>query len=126
MERATSEWDKSVFVWCIENHVPLSAASDGRMHVAFYEDFCVDPEGELRRLLSYVGKPFDPAALGALSKPSATIRKDSAVVLGRDPLDAWRHSVSATELTSAMEIVGLFGLDRIYGPGPMPKWRPGR
>jgi hypothetical protein len=35
-------------------------------------------------------------------------------------VDGWRTRVSAHQLERAGEILALFGLDRIYGKGPMP------
>jgi Sulfotransferase family len=120
----SSDWDKRVCVWCIENHVPLTGLDPTRMHVAFYEDFCVDPGVELRRLYDFVAMPFDPGALETLAKPSATSRKDSAVLSGEDLVEAWRRSVTPEEVASTMSVVEAFGLDRIYGADPMPRWRP--
>jgi hypothetical protein len=121
----TSDWEKSILLWCIENYVPFSALSS-RAHIAFYEDFCVDPEGELRRLFEYAQLPFSQAALEELSKPSATIRTDSAITTGRNPVAAWRRNVTDDEVRSAMEIVELFGLEKIYGAEPMPLYRSGQ
>lgn len=126
MEQATSDWEKRVFVWCIENHVPLASLDPTRVHFVSYEDFCVRPEDELRRLFGFVGIPYDPGALRALARPSATSRKDSAVFSGEDLVEAWRASVTPEELASTMSIVELFGLDRIYTSDPMPRSRPGR
>jgi hypothetical protein len=126
MEAASTDWEKRVFVWCIENHVPLAALDPQRVLFAFYEDFCVDPEGELRRLLDFVGMPFDPGALETLAKPSATSRKDSAVVSGEDLVEAWRRSVTPAEVATTMRVVELFGLDRMYTSDSMPRSRPGR
>jgi len=120
------DWDKRVCVWCIEHLVPLSALDPRRVLFAFYEDFCVEPEAELRRLFDFVDLPFDASALSRLERPSATSRKDSAVVTGGDRVDAWRHTVTPDELASATSIVQAFGLDRIYTSDSMPRTRPGR
>ena len=122
----SADWDKRVCVWCIEHHVPLAALDPGKVLFAFYEDFCVDPEAELRRLFDFVDVPYDPSALSTLAKPSATSRKDSAVVTGGDIVDAWRRTVTPDELASTLRIVERFGLDRIYSAASMPQSRPGR
>jgi hypothetical protein len=126
IEAATTGWDKRVFVWCIENHVPLAALDPRVVHVAFYEDFCIEPETELRRLFGFLGLPYDAGALTTMARPSATSRKDSAVVAGGDLVEAWRRSVSEEEVAATMRVVELFGLDRIYSTGSMPRSRPGR
>jgi Sulfotransferase family len=126
LEGASTDWEKRVLVWCIENHVALAALDPGRVHFAFYEDFCVEPEAELRRLFAFVDLPYDGTALTTLAKPSATSRKDSAVIAGGDLVEQWRRSVTADELAATMRAVELFGLDRIYSTGSMPRSRPGR
>jgi hypothetical protein len=126
MRAAASDWDKRVFVWCIENHVPLAALDPSKVLFAFYEDFCVDPETELKRLFEFVNLPYDPHALETLAKPSATSRKDSAVFSGEDLIEAWRGSVTPEEVEATMRVVALFGLDRIYTSDSMPRSRPGR
>jgi hypothetical protein len=35
-------------------------------------------------------------------------------------VDGWRRSVTGRQLGRAAEILGLFGLDRLYGEGTMP------
>ncbi len=126
MEAATTDWGKRAFVWCIENHVPLATLDPDRVLFAFYEDFCVDPETELKRLFEFVNLPYDPHALETLAKPSATSRKDSAVLAGEDLIEAWRRSVTDDEIAETMRVVELFGLDRIYSTDSMPRSRPGR
>ena len=126
METASTDWEKRVYVWCIENAIPVASLDPTRVHFAFYEDFCVCPEDELRRLFAFVGLAYDPAALTTLARPSATSRKDSAVLSGEDLVEAWRDSVTPDELAETMSVVELFGLDRIYTSDPMPRWRPGR
>ena len=126
MRAAGSDWEKRVFVWCIENHVPLAALDPSNVLFAFYEDFCVDPETELKRLFEFVNLHYDPHALEMLAKPSATSRKDSAVFSGEDLVEAWRRSVTDEEIDATMRVVELFGLDRIYTSDSMPAHRPGR
>jgi hypothetical protein len=50
-----------------------------------------------------------------LSRPSLLSRE------GESPsVDAWRRCVSDPQLERTVEILGLFGLDRVYGEGAMP------
>jgi hypothetical protein len=35
-------------------------------------------------------------------------------------VDGWRAHVGARQLERTAEILALFGLDRVYGEGPMP------
>jgi hypothetical protein len=125
MLEATSDWEKSIVLWCIENYVPLAGLPSGRAHIALYEDFCTDPEREVRRLYEYTALPFSGTALEALSRPSTAVRTDSAIMRGQDPAAAWRRNVSDDEVATAMRIVESFGFDRMYGPEPLPRSRQG-
>jgi hypothetical protein len=112
---ARDPFERHLFSWCIENHVPLSQFGPGEIHVAFYEEFLSRPDHELRRLFDFLGENFDERAYRALRRPSPLSRYPEA-----PPLDAWRRSVNGSRLERAVEILGLFGLDRVYGEGPMP------
>ncbi len=126
MQAASTDWEKRVVVWCIENYVPIATLDPRRVLFAFYEDFCVEPERELRRLFEFANMPYDPRALQTLTKPSATSRKDSAVLSGEDLVEAWRRDVTDDEVVATMGVVEAFGLDRIYTSDSMPRSRPGR
>jgi hypothetical protein len=64
------------------------------VHHILNERLIEDQEGEVRRLLAYVGVPFDPACLDfhrnkrAVNTPSAEqVRRP----INRDGVDYWRH-----------------------------------
>jgi len=72
----------------VESWVP------GLVYRLQYERLIDDPEGEVRRLIDYLGLPFDPACLRfhetvrTIDTPSAQqVRRP----LNRDGLDRWRH-----------------------------------
>jgi hypothetical protein len=121
---AHQDFEKRIFVWCIENYVPLEhlrrSQREGELHIAFYEHFCLDPATEIERMFGFLGIEYDPNALACVAKPSPTSLKDSAVLRGGDLVGGWRQGVTDLEVETAMEILGLFGLDRIYSFEPMP------
>jgi sulfotransferase family protein len=115
MRNARDAFERHVFSWCIENHVPLRQFGTGEIHLAFYESFLSHPVDEVGRLFAFLGEGFDERVYRALRRPSPLSRK------GEGPsVDAWRRSVTGPQLERAVEILGLFGLDRIYGEGTMP------
>jgi hypothetical protein len=127
MARAGTEWERQIFAWCVENYVPLAQCSADDVHLTFYETLCLEPEIELGKICAHIGIPLDKRVRRALAVPSQTARTGkrgegvSSVVAGGDVLDDWRQSVSAQEIARAMEILGMFGLDRIYGEETAPK-----
>ena len=112
---ARDPFERHLFLWCIDNHVPLRQFSPGSVHLCFYESLLLDPEPELRRLFAFLGRPFDNGVLQKLGRPSFTSRRGS-----RPSVNGWRGRVSGEQVARAGEILGLFGLDRVYGPGALP------
>ncbi|HJP65017.1 MAG TPA: sulfotransferase [Actinomycetota bacterium] len=117
---AATDFERHIAVWCIDNYVPLRALGRGDAHVVFYENVCVDPAGEIARLLDYLGDPFDQEVVRVAGRPSATTRRDSAIVSGQSLVDGWRRGVDRDQIAAAVRILRAFGLDRIYGDGSMP------
>lgn len=120
IERAESVWDQRLLVWCVQNYVPLRQLKQGDVHIAFYESFCLDPLGELRKLFGFLGRDVDAAALGKVWKPSPMSRYDAMP----DPqtlVSGWQKKVPEAEARRALEILTLFGLDKVYGLDPLPK-----
>lgn len=120
IEVAQTKFDKFVFRWCIENYVPLRQFRRGEIHLAFYENFCEKPKSEIDRLFSFLGKDYDEAVFGQLRTPSPVSREVSAIISGRSLTDSWREQITDAQIQKAIEILSLFGLDRIYSQGSMP------
>ncbi|MEO5706407.1 MAG: sulfotransferase [Alteraurantiacibacter sp.] len=66
----------------------------GTVHRVFYEAVVADLEGEVRRLLDFLGLPFDPACLRYYESDRAVRTASSEQVrepIFRQGLDQWRH-----------------------------------
>lgn len=116
----TPEFERHVFAWCVETAVPLAQLGPGRAHLVFYESLCESPEEELRELFRYLGSEPGSVSPDVLRSPSSLSRPGSAVLSSADPVASWREELSAEESRRAVEILGLFGLDRVYGESPRP------
>jgi tetratricopeptide (TPR) repeat protein len=71
----------------------FDAVLPGRVHRIFYERMIEDPEQEVRRLLDYVGIPFDAACLRFHENERAVRTASSEQVrrpINREGLDQWR------------------------------------
>ena len=112
---ASDPFERHLFLWCIDNYVPLRQFSPGAIHLCFYEDFVLDPGPNLRRLFAFVGRDFDEAVLRKVARPSSTSRRGD-----RPGVDGWREGLGRERVEEAGEILSLFGLDRVYGPDSMP------
>jgi len=120
IERASCPLEQHLLLWCIETYVPLHQLAPGDLHVLFYEKLCESPEAEVAGLFSYLGMPFNPAAVRSIVEPSPQSRGDSAIVRGGSLTDSWRKELTKDQLDCAMELVHLFGLDRLYSRDPIP------
>lgn len=118
---AEDAFDRHLLMWCVENYVPLKQFAQGEILVLFYEHLCTEPHRQVDRIFSFIGMDAPEDVLRRCSVPSALSRKESAIVAGTDMLDGWRRSVDETQIERALEILGLFGLDTVYGEGSLPK-----
>jgi hypothetical protein len=101
--------------------VPLKQLRPGEVHIVFYENMVREPEAEVHKLLTYLGKNPEGIDIDRLKRPSLTARKvSSAAWTGEDRVDAWRRKVTQAQRQRAQEIVARFGLNGIYGDEPMP------
>ncbi|OKH22869.1 sulfotransferase [Chroogloeocystis siderophila] len=120
IEASKTDFEKQIFLWCLENYVPLRQFAPGEIHLAFYENFCKDPKVEIESLFKFLGKKFDDTVFATLNKPSATSRKESAIITIGNVVDSWKKYITNEQLQRAMEILSLFGLDAIYSQDPLP------
>ena len=122
---AKSDFERHVFDWCVENYVPFRQFAPGGVHLAFYENFCVDPQRELDRLFAFLGRPYDARIYATLTQSTASAftagRARSSTVISEESLtESWRGQVSQAQIERAYEIVASFGLERIYGHAWLP------
>ncbi len=121
---ARDPFERHVFLWCIDNFVPLRQFAPGEIHLSFYENFLAHPEDEARRLLSFLGEEtrdrqdLPPSVRRRLERPSPLSLGDGGAA-GR-AAGSWPWSVGEARLERTVEILSLFGLDGIYGRSDMP------
>jgi len=120
IEKAQTRFEKFIFRWCIQNYVPLKQFKRGEIYLAFYESFCEKPKSEIDRLFSFLGTNYDEAIFANLKKPSSRVRPDSAIITGDSLIDSWREHITDERIQRAVEILHLFGLDRIYAHDSVP------
>src|SRR3984893_1378107 len=110
MRAAKTEFEKHVFLWCVENYVPFRQLAPEDAHLMFYENLCEFPKREVERLFAFLGKPVEPEVFRRLAQPSELSREESAIVRGGSLVDSWRQYVDPEQAKSAIERLGLFCL----------------
>ena len=113
---ARDDFERHLFLWCIDNYVPLQQFARGEIHLAFYENLLINPEHELQSLFGFLGEDLDDRIYDKLGRPSPLSRRDAPL----PSVDGWRTLVSVRQRERAGGILALFGLDGIYDGGPMP------
>lgn len=119
-ESITTDFERHVLVWCILNYVPLRQLSGDDVLLVFYEELCLNPEKELMRMHSFLGRKPSPLDRQLWARPSSQSRPDSAIVRGGDLIDDWKRNVPEDCYRRAMDIISSFGLDTIYSTDSHP------
>ena len=120
IEDAKDDFEKHILFWCILNYVPLQQFRKGEIHLAFYEEFCVNPGAEIDRLFSFLNIEIDDRISDTLRKPSHQARKESPIITGDSLVDSWRKTVTPEQVQASLRILGAFGLAGIYSESSMP------
>jgi hypothetical protein len=119
--RTTDSFDRHMLLWCVENLVPLRQLATGEAFVVAHEHLCTRPMEEIRRLFEFVGRPFSPAVERAVRRAAPGSREQRALLSGREVQSEWCwDELGRARLDDAMRLLEVFGLDRLYGTGPMP------
>ena len=120
IQNARDTFDKHIFMWCIENYIPLRQFNCSEICVVYYENLCVDPHLEMKRISKFIGGKFSSKNLSSSVTPSAMRREESAIVTGSDLLNTWRKDISANQIKRTLEICSIFGLQKLYNESSMP------
>lgn len=116
---AVSVFDQRLFTWCVQNYVPLRQLQKNDAFVTTYELLVMQPRTELPKLFAHIGHPLDERIFDRLWRPSPQARTPSIP----DPwtvVSRWTSEVTDAERARAVEILSIFGLDKVYGTDPLP------
>lgn len=120
IQNAQDAFERHIFLWCVENYVPLRQFRSGEIYLAFYENVCTKPEQEIDNLFRFLGKPYDQRVFDAVGTPSTLCRAESPIFSGNSLIENFRNHITNKRIKKAVEILGLFGLDRIYSEDSVP------
>ena len=114
---------EQVWVWSVLHAVPFQQLDPARVHLAFYESFCENPERELERVFTFIdGENGTAGRVGPdldADKPSVMARGDSAARSGKKPIGEWQRHFDDRRMARGREILERFGLGDVY-PGTLP------
>lgn len=119
IQSATTECRRHAAMWAIQNLVPLRQLPEHEWCFVTYEQLVSHPVIESKAILDQLGMRTTMWTRRAIGRPSRVSREDSAIILGRDPLTAWRQELSKSDVSDILAIVRDFGI-RLYSEDPMP------
>ncbi len=119
IKKCETDFEKHVFLWCIETYVVLKQFRNSNMHIVCYENMCTDPLKEINRLFEFIGREHSEKVFHQAKKP-IMIRKDSAILTGENLINQWKKDVSETMIKRTLEILELFELNKVYSEKPEP------
>jgi Sulfotransferase domain len=121
LSETSDPFERHILRWCVETWIPLKQFRTGEIHVAFYEEFCEEPERAVTGLFQFLRRPVNEQVFAQLKKPSSQTRKrKSAIMFDGRLTDTWTKNVTPAQSRRAQELLALFGLDRIYTEDPLP------
>ncbi|MFN8443084.1 MAG: sulfotransferase [Caldilineaceae bacterium] len=109
-----------LLVWAVENYVPLHQFTSEQLHLIFYEELCSAPLATIERLFTFLDLPMPSDPLRVVQKPSALAKPTSAIRNQMPLLDGWQTQIDARQVWKAVDLLGRFGLDQIYGDDLYP------
>lgn len=116
-----NKFEELLFIWCIQNYIPLRQFKRNEIHLVFYENFCKYPKQEIERLFKFLGRRYNDTIFEKIKTNSATSwLKDTAALTSDDLIDSWREHVTREQLERAIEILSIFGLNKVYSQNSMP------
>lgn len=111
LTQAKEPLDQHAFMWAIHHYVPLRQFAKGDIHLAFYESL-VTNASSASRLWEYSGQ--------APVQRDVNARRRSEQV---SVLDTWRRQLSGHQVRRIMDILRVFGLDKVYSEDTFPDER---
>ena len=121
IERATTPEEKHAIVWCVSNLVPLRQFEGHALNVVFYEDLCLRPDEEIRKIFKMIGHSATDGAIRHALRPSATVTRGSSIVSGESNITAWSTRMTAAQRDVVLRTVEAFGLHHLYGSSSVPQ-----
>lgn len=114
------EFERQIYLWCIENYIPLNTLEKDDFFMLFYEELCVYPERETKKLFNWLGKEYNDSVRSAFRIPSVVAERHSAIHTGNNLITQWKQTVTQKQLVRSFDIIKKFGLDKYYSDSTLP------
>ena len=112
--------ERQMCMWCIDNYVPLKQLNRTDIHICFYEYLVLNPEAELKALFAFINRSFDITVMDKVTRPSRLSGRGSTLESSQNRLGSWKKNITAKDIEEGLEVLAVFGLDKIYNIAPIP------
>lgn len=114
-QATNTPFQEHILTWCIFTRVVVADLSFKRALSVHYEDLLRAPEAELRRVLDYLGRPWDPRCLEVHGISSRTARgRGECAMVGTRGAAPWIARLSSEERDWLDNALGAFELGNLY------------
>jgi hypothetical protein len=120
IQNSKTEEEKHAIVWCISNLIPLRQFTTGELPVIHYENLCLQPEEELRRICDLIQIDFKPPDSRIIGRPSSTTRPARSIGTGEDQVRQWKKVLTPRQIENILQVVEAFSLDSLYSESETP------
>ena len=121
IENVDDSFEEDIFSWCISHYVPFQQFRPGEIYIVFYENLCMRPEVELKKIFRFLNIIWDSRVLRNIHRPSKVTRNTRSLSKGHDSVNAWRAHINDEQIIQGNEILKMFNLDHIYGRESIPQ-----
>jgi Sulfotransferase domain len=121
LSRSLEPFEQHLYIWCVENYVPLRQFSTGQMLVVFYEHLLLQPLIELDRIATYTGISLGSFSSRDVERSSSTTNPQTHYRSREERLSSWQDLLTPAQVAQMHCILERFGLDGIYGEDGLPR-----
>jgi hypothetical protein len=115
-------WEEVLAVtWCMDYFAPLSTPKPHPWLLVTYEKLVRHGEEEIQRIFNALELEVPKGAVKGLRVPSKSVREDSPILAGEEPLADWTRYLSKEQVKRILRLVSAFGLD-FYSEGLEPDY----
>ncbi|MFC2159323.1 sulfotransferase domain-containing protein [Actinomycetota bacterium] len=115
-----SIFEKYVFIWCVENYIPIRQFRKDEIYISFYENLCLKSIEEVTRLFLFLNKEVNKKVINMIKIPSQTVKEHSSILTGDNLIHEWKKSVKKIDIEKGTKILKSFKLDKIYNERSIP------
>lgn len=105
------KFEKQIYLWCIENYVPLSQFQEDEFLKIRYEDICNNASKVLKTVFAYLNISNDKNIYKKIYKPSNVEFNNDKKINFNYQVNKWKETISKKQMIQAEKIVKSFDLE---------------